>query len=289
MQEYNEQTLDLTRIRSDQDGLDMERFPDFLILGPQRTGSTWLYDNLQQHPQVFLSDPKELYYFNCLMGKDQDCYFRSAYDPAITDLADYLEHFRDTPRQWFSKTISTFYKYGERYTPTHRGEASAHYALLPEEIIQEITSLQPDLKAILLIRNPLERAWSHAKKDLVRNANVRLEDVTDETFFEFFDQPYQRRCADYRTMIETWTKALKPGHLYIGFQKRITTDPETQLNEIHEFLGIRSGEKYINADALVSVSNPTDGTPPNDRIKQYLEKMFADETTWLADTFGDLI
>ena len=44
--------------------------PDFLIIGPQRTGTTWLHAHLRFHPQIFLSEPKELYFFSSLEQRD---------------------------------------------------------------------------------------------------------------------------------------------------------------------------------------------------------------------------
>ena len=45
-------------------------FPDFMILGPQRTGTTWLQRYLIQHPDVFMPHLKELYFFNYLIHKN---------------------------------------------------------------------------------------------------------------------------------------------------------------------------------------------------------------------------
>ena len=40
------------------------RFPDFLCIGAQKAGTTWLYDNLKKHPDLGLPDVKELHYFD---------------------------------------------------------------------------------------------------------------------------------------------------------------------------------------------------------------------------------
>ena len=39
-------------------GTSLERFPDFMIVGPQRTGTSWLYVKLRFHPGIQLSRPK---------------------------------------------------------------------------------------------------------------------------------------------------------------------------------------------------------------------------------------
>jgi len=55
--------LRYVRARGDE---DLSRFPDFLIIGPQRTGTTWLHAHLRFHPQIFLSEPKEIFFFSRL-------------------------------------------------------------------------------------------------------------------------------------------------------------------------------------------------------------------------------
>ena len=49
-------------------------FPDFLIVGPQRTGTTWLAHNIKNHPQIIFSQPKELFFFDLLSKSDHPLY-----------------------------------------------------------------------------------------------------------------------------------------------------------------------------------------------------------------------
>ncbi|HIE71114.1 MAG TPA: hypothetical protein EYP98_13585, partial [Planctomycetes bacterium] len=44
----------LRYVGMEREDYDLSKFPDFLIIGPQRTGTTWLHENLWQHPQVFI-------------------------------------------------------------------------------------------------------------------------------------------------------------------------------------------------------------------------------------------
>lgn len=43
---------------------DNQRFPDFIGIGAQKAGTTWLYKNLKQHPNIWLPEIKELHYFD---------------------------------------------------------------------------------------------------------------------------------------------------------------------------------------------------------------------------------
>src|SRR5271168_4580624 len=98
--------------------------PDFLIISPPKTGSTWLAFNLQCHPDVFVPDMKELKYFSLYhrwLGLDW-----------------YTEHFHAA---------------GVRL----KGEASPSYALLPCAMIRQIHALMPRLKLVFLMRDPVAR------------------------------------------------------------------------------------------------------------------------------------
>src|SRR5512143_2401645 len=176
---------------------DVSRFPDFLIIGPQRTGTTWLHAHLRFHPQIFLSEPKELYFFSSLKTRDPKRF--------VSDqLAWYLRFFRDPLWRRAAKTALCLWKHREWYRPIVRGEATASYAALDADVIADIAALNPDVKAILMIRNPIERAWSHAKKDLVRNRQRRFEDVSEQEFRAFFRDAYQLRCAQYVAQHDRW-------------------------------------------------------------------------------------
>ena len=257
---------------------DLARFPEFLIIGPQRTGTTWLHAHLRYHPQVLLSEPKELYFFSSLAPGDAK--------RAVSDqLGWYLRCFRDPLWRRAAKIALCLSRYGELYRPLVRGEATASYAAMQPEVIDDIVALQPDIKALLMIRHPIERAWSHAKKDLVRNRKRTFEDVSADEFRAFFSDPYQRRCARYAELAETWSARLKPGHLYVGVFDEIATRPQAMLLDVMRFLGVRADAKYVDPDAGNPV-NPTAATRIPAEHRAYLEQLFADDLRAARQRFG---
>ncbi len=108
-------------------------FPTFLIIGPQRTGTTWLGKILWRHPQVLMSFPKEIYFFN-LLNQPDHLYYRS------NQLRWYLRRFRDNPVSYAMKMAMSLSKYREPYRPIARGEATASYAAMDPEIIGQVSS-----------------------------------------------------------------------------------------------------------------------------------------------------
>jgi hypothetical protein len=256
----------------------LDHFPDFLIVGPQRTGTTWLHANLRYHPQIMLSEPKELFFFSALKTP-QSPRFRSA------ELEWYLRFFREPLWRVLLRNAISIWRYREIYRPTIRGEATASYAALDRDVIEDITRLKPDIKAVLMIRDPIERAWSHAKKDLVRNRGRKFEDVTASEFERFFADPYQLRCARYTEQLDNWSACLRPGHLLVGLFDDVDTRPEALLLEVMSFLGVKSDRWYISEEARKPV-NPTGARRIPERHRRLLEQLLKEDITKLRERFG---
>ncbi len=102
-----------------------EMLPNLLIPGAMRSGTTAMHTLLAQHPDIYMSSYKEP---NVLANPQKD-------------VADYRRLFANAP--------------AARY----RGESSTMYMILPEAISK--MALLPDLRLIIMLRNPVDRAWSH--------------------------------------------------------------------------------------------------------------------------------
>ena len=227
----------LSSVRVANSDVNLRNFPDFLIVGPQRTGTTWLFHNLKSHPEIFLPKEKELYYFSTL-GMPDHRRFRFPY------LEDYLHAMADTARNTLKRNYDSLRKVGRLYNPRIRGEATASYAALPTKVIQEIATLNPEIKAILMIRNPIDRAWSHARKDLLKEGQP-VEALDSDVLARLLFKDEQRGLALYRTLIENWQSHLQPGHLFVGVFDSIASEPERLLAALHGFLGVASGKRYF--------------------------------------------
>jgi hypothetical protein len=131
--------------------------PDYIIIGVQRGGTTSLYNYLIQHPAILSSYRKEVHYFTKNYGKG---------------LSWYLSNF---PTEFVRRRLAK--QLGERVVT---GEATPYYLFHPLAPIR-IKQLVPDARFILLLRDPVERAYSHF--DLSRRRNneplERFEDALD--------------------------------------------------------------------------------------------------------------
>jgi hypothetical protein len=240
--------------------VDLSYFPDFLIIGPQRTGTTWLHAQLRFHPQIFLSEPKELYFFSSLKTRDPRRFVSD-------ELSWYLQYFRDPLWRRAVKQGLSLWKYQQRYAPRVRGEGTTSYAALDPDVIAEIVALNPDVRAILMIRDP------------------RLEDVPEQELRAFLTEPYQLRCAAYVEQYDQWSAQLRPGHLFTGLFDEINTRPEEFLLEVMRFLGVDADRRYVDRSVHEPV-NPTAPMPIPPQYRAFLADLFKEDLAKLKVRFG---
>ena len=106
----------------------LRMLPDFVIIGAQKSGTSSLYDFVVQHPAILPAAKKELHYFS-LGYKKGEYWYRLRF-----------------PIRASQKLLS--------------GEASPIYLFYPM-VPGRMKKLLPDVKLIVILRNPVDRAYSH--------------------------------------------------------------------------------------------------------------------------------
>jgi len=134
--------------------------PNFFIIGAAKAGTTSLYEYLKPHPQVYFSPVKEPNYFctDIKVNNFSDTYRKNTF----LDVEGYFRKEKLEPLQL------TFVREPEHYRRLFEevsnekaiGEASTSY-LYSTEAAQNIRRYQPRAKIIAILRNPVERAFSH--------------------------------------------------------------------------------------------------------------------------------
>ncbi len=229
------------------------RLPDFLGIGAQKAGTSWLAKHLAAHPRVHMPT-KEIHYFNQRPGQSLDRY-----------------------RALFAKARRRLC-----------GEFTPGYSVLPVERIRRIAELMPRVKLLLLLRDPVERAWSQALMNLVAYSDRSYEEVDDQEFYHHFLSAHSRQRTDYPAMLDRWLSVFDAGQLWIGFFEQITTEPR-QL--------VRSALKHIGVDEpgdldhlpLGEVVNrgPNIAIPPH--FQRFLRHLYADQIAQMVERFGERV
>lgn len=206
---------------------------------------------------------KEMYFFSTL-GKPTQKHFR------FSTLDDYLAALDDTASMRLRKIAGCAWRSQRFYSPKLRGEATASYANLPREVIREICLLNPGIKAIMLLRHPIERTWSHAKKDIMPHVDRSTGAVPEAELDKFFRASGQLENARYAELIRNWEEFLKPGNLLVDAFSRIADAPEDLLTGVHRFLGASAGVRYMDRGALRERINRTNDAPIPPAVQERL-------------------
>lgn len=264
-------------------------FPDFLLIGPQRTGTSWLFKNMSNHPEIFMPYEKELFFFSRLINKSVKYYYSdriewysSKFKPTLWNFVrlniSNLKSFRNI------KSLNLNFK--RIYSSNLKGEATTSYAAMDEALIKEIVILNPDIKIIMLLRHPVDRAWSHAKKDLLRDPKKSISEVDFRAFKKFYTSEYQIRCGQYINIISNWKKYIKDGNFLIDFFDNIIKNPSDLLLRIFKFLGVSNNPTYINSSLSRQIINPTGKVIMPETHKQLLIQLFQSEINKVNDKYG---
>jgi len=243
----------------------MRKLPDYVIIGAPRCGTTSLYNYLAQHPFVAPAFRKEVHFFDLNYNKGLSWY-RANFPTVLSARLFEQKHGR----------------------PLLTGEASPYYLFHPHAP-RRIRQHLPGAKLIVLLRNPIERAYSHynlARKlgleDLsfeegLKKESERLEgEVSKMLRDEFYLSKSHRHHSYlqkgiYADQLKTWFDLFPREQILILKSEDLFSDPSTTFRQVLDFLHLPPWE------------------PPEYEKYNALEYQKIDPSTrkWLAEYFQD--
>ena len=192
---------------------------DFFIVGAPKAGTTSLYHYLSEHPQVEMSSQKEPDYFSDKAIHEQGMYYAK-------NRVDTLDKYESL----FVQKESVVY-----------GEASVSY-LFYENVAEDIKKYNPNAKIIIMLRNPIERAFSHYLMDyrlgLISDSfeNV-LAKISKHKNAHLFYQQYIE-VSKYAKQIQRYLDFFKKENIlfidYEDFKKNVSKT----VDQVYNFLNI---------------------------------------------------
>lgn len=233
--------------------------PNFLIVGAAKAGTTSVHAYLQQHPQVYMCPVKETNFF---AFEGEEINFVGGISPGylanfVTNINDYRAQF-----QGVNHEIAI-------------GEACPAYLYLPQAV-ERIKHYLPEVKIIIILRDPVERAYSH----FLHHLRDRLVPYTD---FEQAIQLESQRIADnwwwdyhyvqvglYYQQLTRYFANFEPQQIKITLYKDLKADSLAFIQDIFEFIGVERQfvpdlsakhnatgiPRHKALDALLKESNP---------------------------------
>ena len=210
--------------------------PDFLVIGTQRGGTTSLYHYLEELPCIAPATTKEIHFFDRRFNKG---------------LAWYRGHFPTRLERQYEQ------RFHKRAFVT--GEASPSYLFHPH-VPRRIARALPHVKLIVLLRNPVDRAYSqyyHAvelgletlsfeaaiKDEEERTARERAKIMQDEHYesYAFKHLSYLSRGI-YVDQLQTWMSLFPREQFLILKSEDFYADPASSVKQVLSFLDIPESE-----------------------------------------------
>lgn len=270
----------------------MTSHPDFICVGAQKAATTWLYDALSRTPGVFLPRIKELHYFSELYSIDakrfgpkhrieQIDHIRRFHTARNTGseyermVLDQLKHIEAGPLDddWY-RGIFEFAHDNEVC-----GEICPCYMSLPVRGVRHVLSINPLMRILILVRDPIERLWSHmrmhAKSGHVQLDNQALVQGNAEM------GPYLR-YTDYATAIPRWESMAADGRVKVMLYDQIRDQTNAAVDEILSFIGMPGAK--TNADIHRNVFSGAPSEFPTELHAMLLEKL-RPQYDFLSDRF----
>lgn len=185
--------------------------PTFLGLGAPKCATTWLFQCLQAHPEVYVADVKETNFF--------------IFDTIEGRLDEYRTHFEAAANEQAVGEISVSYWYSK---------------VAPARVYKYL----PDCRLFVSLRNPVEQIYSlywHRQRQNFHRWDLDLAKNVDsfEAALDVFSEELVEPCRHYRN-IRRWLDYFPPSQLLVLLLDDIKDDPANQISRLYSHIGVDS-------------------------------------------------
>jgi Sulfotransferase domain len=177
--------------------------PTFVGIGAQKCASTWLHRILAEHPEVAMPEAKEI---------------------------DFFSYRYDRGCQWYERCFAGAGRQA-------RGEISPSYFCEPA-VPARLARYAPDMKILLSLRDPLERALSNHRHE-VREGHFTGPDLSFEAGLA--NNPMYVEQGLYATHLRQWLRHFPLEQVCVVFQEDVECAPEDVCRTVYHFVGVDAG------------------------------------------------
>ena len=225
------------------------KHPKILCIGAPKAGTTWMFDNLKEHPDIWTLPYKSTQYLAGRANLVRRLKWKRRWKEILNKVNSnnflwHLDHFfyPVINDRWYERQ---FLPAGEKVSI----DISPSYSTLNDEQVKRVKSLHPQIKVIFLLRNPIERMWSHSKLELLKNKKRNFDEVSSDEFLQFFDSETQMKRTDYLEIIHRWRPIIGQDNFLILFYDEIGEAPFSLLEKICAFMRVEYRKEYFEKTA----------------------------------------
>ncbi len=197
---------------------------DFLIIGAAKSGTTTLYEWVKEHPQLYMPKGKELPFFT-----------EPHYNKGLQWYLD--THFAGAPADKLWGKATPQYMHGIN-------------GVMPEAVARRIHTDLPEVKLIAVLRDPVERAYSHYKMAVRRGHETRsfdavVKEMTTKAGVEKA-RAYQTETnsyivtGEYGRILKYYFDLFDASQIKVYFADDLETSRKWLIKDLFEFLGVDS-------------------------------------------------
>jgi hypothetical protein len=255
--------------------------PDFLCVGAQKGGTSWLFHQLTLHPDFWMPPVKEVHYFDSMSRVERKN------PPRCKDERD----------QWFMARLAELSAlpyidldtYSELFAAKKKllsGDITPAYSMLNDELIEKIVGYFPNLKIIFLARDPVDRAWSQLSMG-VRLGNIPAFDSTNpaEVLRNLLSPGVFFRSYPSKS-VKRWRRYVHPDLFRIYFFDDLKENPVEMRRSILSFLGADPGKPSGSLKADYNGQGGKEKLPLTDKVRACVAQFFEHELKACAVELG---
>jgi hypothetical protein len=255
--------------------------PDFLCVGAQKAGTSWLYHQLDFHPDFWMPPIKELHYLDTLSR------VKRKNPPRCRDERD----------QWFLSRLgelsalpyfdlATYSQLFAAKADLLSGDITPAYATLNDELIERVITYFPNLKVIFLARDPVERVWSQLSM-AARDRNIAPFDSTDpdEVTRNLLSPGVLLRSYPSKT-VRRWRRYVRPDLFRVYFFDELERNPAGLRRSILSFLGADSDKPSGRLNADYNAQARQEKLRLTDKVRSRVAQFFEQELKDCAAELG---
>jgi hypothetical protein len=256
----------------------------FLSVGAMKAGTTWLYEQLKKHPDIYFTPIKELHYFankvgieNQLNHKKRIEIFKDCMNihhkgnamyisENIDEIAWYAEFAR--PKEISNEWYESLFRF--RSEKKFCADFSNLYCQMGFDGWENVYKVTKNVKVIYTLRDPLLRLWSHYKFHMKW---IRREDEALDAGFEHFknllNKPWFWVNAEYSKNYSLLKANIRDEDLRIFYFEDFRSEPAKKLEDVQQFLDINNIP--VKMDSLSKKINVTKEFEPPDEWFEYMK------------------
>jgi len=275
--------------------------PDFICIGMQKAGTGWLFDQLKHHPEFWMPPVKEFAY---LLRKKPELQgvVNALKSVAKRGGASKYEGWanrregdsRDLAFLQEAKANIGVERNIERYISLYRfkedalsGDISSGYCGLDRSILSDLSERLPLTKVLLLLRDPIDSAWSHVSMwQRAGKFDARVLESKDAFLQVLRDNGNLNRTSSPSKMLASWQRHAPKMNFRHFFFDDIVNEPEKTRGDILQYIGAtpeQDSGRLVAGHNKKAKKQKLELTP---EIKDVLVDYFRDELTASAALFG---